>query len=265
MLVLKGRKVTITTALLACLAVTAHAATITQDFESTVAPAVPIGWTTVGVGANGTYATTAGTGNPGQSGNLDWTGANQTAPGVYLVNAGSGLDASQSISGTFDFYVVEDGNYSYINFVMGDVQNGLTNTSAGEFLNAMLKEKTFGARAALYNGANVALINDSSNDREIFTNQWNKATFTWTPTSGTTGDFTLSWVRPTNVTEPGFSITGYTFDSAEVFFGFGTGSSPARFDNINITGTQYVIPEPASMLCLGLGGLTILIGRKKHA
>ena len=195
----------------------------------------------------------SGHGQSGQSGNLDWSGSNSTAPTVYLVNSGTAFDASKSISGTFDFYVAEDGNYSNINFVFGDVQNGLTNTSAGEFLNVFLEEKTFGARADLYAGDNSLLVDGSNNNNyEIVTNQWNTATFTWTPTSGTTGDFTFSWVRPTNTTEPGFSITGYTFDTANAYFGFGTGRSPARFDNISITGT--LVPEP-SVALVGLLGL----------
>ncbi|HSP42139.1 MAG TPA: autotransporter-associated beta strand repeat-containing protein [Luteolibacter sp.] len=213
----------------------ASAQLITQDFESTTAPDVPTGWTTVGVGVDGTYATTAGTGNPGQSGNLDWTGSNTTAPSVYLVNSGAAFDTARPISGTFDFYVTEDGNYSFGNFVFGDVLDGLTNTSGGEFLNVQLQEQTFGSRARLFDGANNQLVNtDGNNNYQIATNTWYTATFTWTPTGGTTGDFTFSWGS-----EPGFSITGYTFNSNAAHFGFGTGDSPTNFDNISITGTSF--------------------------
>lgn len=239
----------------------AYAATINENFESATAPSIPAGWTFVNAGS-GTYATGVGTGNPGQSGNLDWTGANQVAPGAYIVNAGSAIDATQAFSVTFDFYIVEDGNYSAINFLVGDVQDGITG-SAGEFLNFQLNEKTFGTRARLYNGANGIVLNgDGNNNYEIFTNQWNTGTFTWTPTSGTTGDLTFSWIRPTNVTEPGFTVSGFTFDSADVYFGFGTGRSPARFDNIQITGSE-VIPEPSSLALIGLGGLLMVSRRRR--
>ncbi|HSP42161.1 MAG TPA: hypothetical protein VLO11_04780 [Luteolibacter sp.] len=259
---MKPRKTSLSLLLIGLLASGhSHAASLTLDFESATGTSAPTGWATIGATDNGSYATTDTDGVGGSNGgSLDWTGPNSVAPTVYLVNSGAAFDATKSISGTFDFYVVEDGNYSAANFLVGDVQNGLTKTSGGDFLNVFLREKTFGARAALYDGANTSLVNDASNDREIFTNQWNTATFTWTPTSGTTGNFTFSWVRPTNITEPGLSIPDYTFDSANVYFGFGTGQSPVRFDNISITGTA--IPEPRAALLGGLGLLALLRRRR---
>ena len=219
-----------------------QAVTITQDFESTTAPGVPTGWTTVGASGNGSYATTVGEGNPGQSGNVDWTGSNQTAPGVYLVNDGTAFDATKPISGSFDFYVEDDGNYSSANFIFGDINDGLTG-NAGEFLNVLFREKTFGARAALFDGADGALVSDSSNNRELHSNAWNQvSSFSWTPTSGLTGDFSITWTDPSYSGPENISYTGYTFDSDKAFFGFGTGRSPGRFDNISITGT--LLPPP---------------------
>lgn len=249
------------------LALPASAATISETFEGEPTDgSAPSGWTLIN-GTSGTYSTTAGTGNPGQSGNFDWTGSNTTPPSVYLVNSGPAYDLTQSITGTFDFYVVEDGNYSYGNFIFGDVQDGLTNTSSGEFLNVALFEKTFGTRARIYNGANgLEFSGDGNNLYEIFTNQWNSATFTWTPTSGTTGDFSFSWTRPGGSEGP-MTVTGFTFDSAEAYFGFGTGDSPMRFDNISITGTELVdspIPEPASLALVGFGGLLVSGGRRRR-
>lgn len=161
-----------TTTRLACIAgfaltaSMANAATISTDFESAIAPAVPSGWTTVGVGANGTFATTAGEGNPGQSGNLDWTGTNQTAPTVYLVNSGVAFDATQSITGSFQFYNEDDGFDTTSNFIIGDVQNGLTNTSAGEFLNVSLAERTFGRRA------NILCVPNDDRTHPLIESQW---------------------------------------------------------------------------------------------
>ncbi|MCH7227663.1 beta strand repeat-containing protein [Haloferula sp. A504] len=227
-------------AAVAGLALTAGTASgqITQDFESTTAPDVPTGWATIGVGAEGTYATTAGEGNPGQSGNLDWTASNQTAPGVYLVNSGAAFDATKPISGSFDFYVVEEGNYSNANFIIGDVQDGLTG-DAGEFINVWMCEQQFGTRARVYDGSNTLLFSGDGNNNYAFkTNEWVSATFTWTPTAGKTGTFSVLLDSPSFTNSP-MVVTNYTFDSAAAYFGFGTGKSASRFDNISITGTPF--------------------------
>lgn len=90
----------------------------------------------------------------------------------------------------------------------------------------------------------------------------NVASFTWTPTSGTTGDFSITWDGPTYGGTENISYSGFTFDSAEGYFGFGTGRSPGRFDNISITGT--VIPEPASAMLLAVLGLVGLNMRRSR-
>jgi len=255
--------------LLSCLAFavgTAQGATITEDFESELTNGTaPIGWALVNTGT-ATYSTTASTGNPGQSGNFTYaTRGNTNNPSAYLVNSGVAFDATQSITGSFDFYLVEQGNYSNANFIIGDVQNGLSNT-AGEYFNVLLDEKQYGSRADIYDGAGTTLFNgNSDNNAEIKTNEWNVATFTWTPTSGKTGDFTINWDGPGHPGTESMSITGYTFDSAAVYFGFGTGDTSSRFDNISITGTEVgpPAPEPGSLALLGLGGL--LTARRRRA
>jgi len=237
------------------------ATVLSLDFESApLGTTPPSGWTTVGVGGNGSYETVDTIANPGRSGFLNWTGSNSVAPTVYLVNSGVGFDARQAFSGSFDFYIVEDGNDSTVNFILGDVQNGLTNTSAGEFLNFQARERTFGRRAQLLDGANTSLVNTGGNNTwQIETDQWYSASFTWTPTSGTTGDFSLSWTGAQGNKGP-LAVTGYTFDSEEVFFGFGTGRSPGYFDNISITGAA--IPEPSTALLGSLGMLALLRRRR---
>ncbi len=237
----------------------AQAATITLNFESaTVGSTAPTGWQLAGSGT-GTYATTTGTGNPGQSGNFSSsTGAR------YLVNSGIAFDATQAISGSFDFYVVENGNYSNARFWFGDVQNGITGVAAGEFIAVDLREKTFGARANLLDGAGATIFDGSGNNSyEILTNTWNRASFTWTPTSDTTGDFSFSWVRPTNINEGPMTVTGFSLDSASIYFGFGTTASPVYFDNISITGNT-LIPEPSITLLGGIG-LLLLLRRRPHS
>lgn len=234
-----------------------------MDFDSAaLGTAAPTGWQTVGVGTNGTYETTADTGNPGQSGNLDWTGTETTQPGVYLVNSGVAFDATQAITGTFDFYITEVGNYSTANFIIGDVQNGLNAPAgnAGEFINVWMTEQQFGTRARVYDSDNTILFNGDGNNAYAFrTNQWVAASFSWTPTSGTTGDFSVLLNSP-SFTNSAMTLTGYTFDSAEIFFGFGTGDAPVRFDNINISGTA--IPEPSAVV-LGMLGMIALMRRRR--
>lgn len=242
-------------------AVSAHAATLLLDFESaTVGATPPSGWSTVGVGASGSYVTTDVDGAGGSNGgSLDWTTTETTRPGVYLVNNGTAFSARQAFSGTFDFYIVESGNYSAANFILGDVQDGLSG-NAGEFINVYLNEQQFSQRARVYDGANAILFNGDNNNAYAFrTNEWVSASFTWTPTSDTTGDFSVLLDSP-SFTNAAMTVTNYTFDTEEVYFGFGTGDAPVRFDNISITGTA--IPEPSVALLGGLGLLALMRRRR---
>lgn len=240
----------------------ASGALISEDFEGATAPAAPAGWTVISNGG-GTYATAAGRGG-GQGGAFDWTSSNQTTPGIYLVNNGVAFDASQPISGNFDFIIDESTNYSTINFIFGDVLDGAAG-AAGEFLNLNIRRKTFGARASLTDGSDAALVSGSNNNWEVGTGAWYDLRFTWTPTSGTTGDVEFIWSSTEDSYGPDpdgevMTYSGYTFDSNEVWFGFGTGRSDGTFDNINITGE--LIPEPASIALIGLGGLAMITRRR---
>lgn len=244
---------------------TANAATISEDFEGEATDgSAPAGWTLVNQGGNGTYSTTASTGNPGQSGNFSWGGSTSTAPGIYLVNSGVAFDATKAISGSFDFMVGPGGNDDRVSFLMGDIQDGLSNT-AGEYLHFFGNERSFGRRARLLDGAGTTLFNgDGDNTYRIDEGIWISADFTWTPTSGTTGDFSITWdgPLPTGANRGPMTALGYTFDSKDVFFAFGTGkgASPLRIDNISISGDE--IPEPASLALIGLGGL-LIVGRRR--
>lgn len=253
---------TLITTLLATIAtVSLSAATVSLDFESGTT-----GWSFIDTSGNGdgTYTTTAGNGSA-TAGSFDWTGANQVVPGAYLVNDGmAAFDLTQNITGSFDFNVVEDGNYSTIHFMMGNLGSGLPGADGGG-LSFHLQEKTFGARARLYDAGNTGLIVDSDNSREITSNQWITVNFSWTPTSGTTGDIVFEWDDPVYGPNPGpnsenLNYTGYTFTSSEAYFAFGTGRSPALFDNISITGEP--VPE-ASTAVLGLVGALALLRRRR--
>ena len=255
------------------IAATAQGATISEDFEGELTDgSAPTGWTLVNAGGSGVYSTTASTGNPGQSGNFEWNGATQTAPGVYLVNSGTAFDARQAISGSFDFFQVENGNDMRISLLVGDVQDGLSNT-AGEYIHFFGNERTFGRRARVLDGAGTTLFNgDGNNQYRIDTGIWISADFTWTPDDpgvGTTGTFSITWdgPSPTGAGRGPMTVTGYTFDSENVFFAIGTGKAQGasatdlRIDNISITGTE--VPEPGSLALLSLGGVLIAARRRR--
>jgi hypothetical protein len=149
------------------------------------------------------------------------------------------LDASKPINGAFDFYVVKNGNYSNARFLIGNIQKGLTGTSIGECIYVDLREKTFSSRANILGGNGTTLLDGSNNNLyEIFTDRWYSANFTWTPTNEYTGVFSFEW----GDTEGPMTVNNYTFDSRDIFFGFGTTDDPARFDNIQIWGSTILPP-----------------------
>ena len=176
----------------------------------------------------------------------------------YLVDSGAGFDASQAITGSFDFHIVEGGNYSNGAFFFGNVQDNLDGGN-GDYFRVDLREQSFGARANIVDGDDTTKIVDGSgnNNFQIATGTWYSASFTW---SGATGNFSFSW----GGTEGPMAFTGYNLNSDEVHFGFGTTDDNALFDNISITGTEFsVIPEPSSVMLLGLGGLALLTRRRR--
>ncbi len=113
------------------------------------------------------------------------------------------------------------------------------------------------------NGANVATYAPTGN-AGFADNTWYRSSFTWTPTSGTTGDASytaLRWNGSAWVAHSTFSITGHTFSDPEAYIGvadlYGTSTT---FDNISVTGT--LIPEPSAALLGGIGALMLLRRRK---
>jgi MYXO-CTERM domain-containing protein len=251
----------------------ANGATITEDFQSSSLGSTtpPAGWSLVSVSGPSAYETTVGNGGAGLGGQISGNHPQNasTIPAGYVVNSGGvAFDTTKPISGSFDFFIPEAGNYSSAMFMVGDIQTGISGTAAGEWLGMFLRERTFGARAQVIAGDESVLFDgNGDNQYRIDTNQWIEAAFTWTPTAGTTGDFSFEWTYPAQPNRGPMTVTGYTFDSEQAFFGFGTGgyfggTHQGVFDNINITGTEFsdaVVPEPAaiaiwSLLGLGLAG-----------
>jgi hypothetical protein len=73
----------------------------------------------------------------------------------------------------------------------------------------------------------------------MLAHQWHSANFTWTPTNELTGTFSFEWDGTEGPKGP-MTVNDYTFDSEEIFFGFGTIANPVRFDNIQIWGSPIL-------------------------
>jgi hypothetical protein len=247
---------------------TAHAATIVEDFEGASGSTPPTNWTLethFSSGGQPTYNT--GTGNGGGQGGdvVSFSGGDGLPGGYLLYNDGDAFDATKSISGTFDFAVSwTDARYPAAYFMMGDITSGLTDT-ATQFVGAALGANTFGNRTYVMDGSGATYGSgiDFRNSGE-----WHTVTFSWTPTSGTTGDFSFTMTNQRNGGTTVSTGTGLTLGSSDVYFGFGAGQptaygpATATFDNISITGT--VVPEPSTALLslIGLGALAFLRRRR---
>ncbi len=218
-------------------------AQITQDFESSTLDSTtpPAGWSYIIVDADpqAGYVTKAGNGGGlgGQVTGNNAANGNETV-GAYLVNSGGvAFDATKPITGSFDFRITDIGNYSNVQFLFGDIQTGISENTAGEFLGVKLMKNTFGNRGGVVNGAGAGVATDTT--QSLSANTWYTATFSWTPTSGTAGVFSYTANSITS------TITStYTFDSPQLWFGFGAAGyfgddTLGTFDNISINGTPF--------------------------
>lgn len=233
----------------------AHSATITENFDSSLGSTPPTGWTFAG---SGTYNT--GTGETGNGGSIESSVSTGRIPGAYIINSGSqAYDLRESITVNFDVKVSETGNYESAAVMFGNIAEGTTGT-ADELLSMSFGRNNFGNDdPEIVNGANT-ILTPGENQQKVIFGTWHSGTYTWTPTSGTTGDlsFTLTGTQNGNVV---MSVTGFTFGDEAGYFAFGDlDSDGVTYDNIEITGT--VVPEPGSLALLGLGGLMMITRRR---
>ena len=250
----------------------ANAASVILDFESGTT-----GWsfeTETGATGTPTYTSAAGTGaTPTTSGVINSSNSGTTSvPGGYLLNSGgTAFDATQAITGSFDFQfdrgLATTDNYLGSTFLMGNITSasGLTG-DAGQFIGAAMGRNTFGNRTYVIDGAGGRGTSTGGIDIRN-TLEWHTVTFSWTPSSGTTGTLEYTMTNQRNGATNSVSGTN-TLDSNVVYFAFG--SAPASgtiqtdsyFDNIDITGATIPVPEPSSTALLGLGGLALIL--RKH-
>ena len=147
--------------------------------------------------------------------------------------------------------------------MFGDIKTGFTGTDVGQYLGLNMSVDSFGNRGNTFDGAGATLTNLTGNQKF---EEWYNVSFTWTPTSGTTGNFVATGTSSDSSSNWAITETGFTFDSNEAYFGFGSADyfgslSVATYDNIEITGTE--VPEPGSLALMGLGGLMMLKRRRR--
>ncbi len=245
----------------------ANADQIVLDFEAQTADSsdVPAGWSYVdsGLGTSGTYVTSAaGAGSPdgGLAGVLVSTNPTHGSnlPHSFLVNSGSpsGFDITKPLSGSYDFRMVHTNNYDSAGFLFGDIKSGvITGTDAGQLLMMSQTNGGFGqinAESRITDGSNDSTFAPQSN-LGFSDDIWYRVAFTWTPTSGTTGDFSYTATRwdsnaLTFIPHSTFGITGHTFNKPEAYVAIADmWATSTRFDNITVTGTFINTFDPADL------------------
>jgi len=205
-----------------------------ETFEDSSAGsnAPPAGWILVTAAGSPAYITVTGSdgtgGSSGLAGQVSSTDyINGDLPGAYLLNSRV-FSMSNELTVTFDFMTVHEDVYDDATIVIGDIGNGLQDSSAGELLNMKLAE----------NGSWLTSGRGKDNRLDSVTTvlvnaKWYRGTFRWTPTGGTTGDavFTVNDFTSDLYT---LETTGFTFDKADAQLGLGSINDTAVFDNVQI-------------------------------
>ena len=249
------------------LALPVGATTIIETFEGSSAGSStpPTNWSLVTVAGSPSYVTSAtNEGSDGTGGSTGLAGEvnsdnflDANLPGGYLTSS-QVIDLNNSVHGTFDFFIVDNGGgFEDFAFVIGDIGTGFTGSTADELLSIKIAESGggFGTKGTLSNGSGSSL--DSTNTG-LADNTWYTATFTWTPTSGITGDASIT-VNNFSSNVYTLSTTGFTFGSSSAQIGFGSVNDTIRFDNVNFVS----IPEPSTLGLIGIAfGCLMMLKRR---
>ena len=244
---------------------------VTENFEGSSAGSAtpPAGWSLVNKTGSPSYATSAaGLGSNGAGGSAGLAGrVSSTAfvdtnlAGGYLVNH-TAFSLSSQVTGTFDFQIVHEDVYDDVTFMLGALADGydktaLGNGTPGEFLTVKLTEAASeGVSNSISNG--YGRDQTATNDRlgQLVTNNilladdtWYRARVTWIPTSGTTGDFSIT-VSDFSTNLFTLTKTGFTFSSANGNIGFGSVNDTVRFDNINFTDEIVDVSQEGAIVSL---------------
>lgn len=239
---------------------------LSENFESSTAGSStpPSGWILKDTANSfdATFVTSAaGAGSNGAGGNaglagrvsaIDFPNGNADLSGGYLYNT-TAFNMNLALNGSFDFQAVSEGTFDDIAFLLGSIADGLQESSAGEMLTVKIAES---------GGSNIS-SGLGDNDRLATTgvvisdDTWYHADVIWTPTSGTTGDLSIT-VSDFSGDLYTLTATGFTFDSSIAQVGFGSVNDSVLFDNVNFN----QIPEPGSLALLGLNGL--LVARRRR-
>jgi hypothetical protein len=162
---------------------------------------------------------------------------------------------SSEVTIEFDFLLIHEGTYDDVTFTIGDIADGLGLSSAGELLSLKLAEAaSIGVAATLNSGLGSSGRLDTTGTR-LTDDTWYHATFTWTPTSGTTGDAAFT-VNDFSADVYTLSTTGFTFDSDSAQIGFGSVNDSIRFDNVDMniaTDGDTTPPAAPTGLCATAG------------
>jgi hypothetical protein len=251
------------------------ATVVSETFEGSTAGSAtpPAGWSLITAAGAPTYATSAaGLGSNGAGGSTGLAGQVSSTtfptglndlPGAYLVSSTS-FDLNFALTVTFDFQIVQEGTFGDIAFVVGDVANGLS-ALTGESLGVKFSEAESTGVSHLINdgaGSDAGRL-DTEGLSGVLDDTWYTVAFNWTPTSGLTGDVSVT-LNDFSSDIVSLSATGYTYTytSANAELGIGSVNDTIRFDNVSVTGT-VAVPEPSSTALLGLGGLPLILRRSK--
>ncbi|MDF3128020.1 hypothetical protein P0Y35_02305 [Kiritimatiellaeota bacterium B1221] len=121
--------------------------------------------------------------------------------------------------------------------IFGDISSGFSGDTSNDFLSAKFLVGT--GDDALADSDNSSL--DSYTTTGFEDETWYHGTFSWTPTGGSTGHFSITLKTFAGTEVSTLNRNGYTFNSGSAQLGLGSVNDTVRFDNV------HMIPEPSSL------------------